>query len=40
MKREKICLTKQKGIKKNVNVVIDDTDKKIGPVCADKDDVI
>ena len=26
--------------KKNVNVVIDDTDKKIGPVCADKDDVI
>ena len=25
---------------KNVDVIINDTDKKVGPACADKDDVI
>ena len=27
-------------LNKNVNVIINDTDKNVGPACADKDDVI
>ena len=46
MKRHKTCPTYGKtakrklGLNKNVNVVVNDTGKNVGPACADKTDVI